>query len=187
MADVLLFHHALGLTPGVEAFADALRAEGHSVTAPDLFDGDTFDEIQAGVDHAQEVGFDTIVANGVDLARDLPPGAFVAGFSLGALPAQAIAHTKPAVAGLVLLHGGDVPVGTFGEVWPSSVPVQIHLAEDDAWCSMAEAEEFATATSGELFAYPGDGHLFTDASFHEYDAEATASVLERMLAFLARS
>lgn len=187
MADVLLFHHALGLTSGVEAFADALRRAGHQVTAPDLFDGETFDEIQAGVDHAQEVGFDTIVAKGVDLARDLSAGGFVAGFSLGALPAQAIAHTKPGVAGLVLLHGGDVPVGTFGEVWPSSVPVQIHLAEGDSWCSMAEAEEFATATSAELFAYPGDGHLFTDSSFHEHDDAATASVLERMLAFLPRS
>ena len=28
MAEVLLFHHALGLTPGITAFADELRAAG---------------------------------------------------------------------------------------------------------------------------------------------------------------
>ena len=184
MADVLLFHHALGLTPGVDAFAAALRSAGHAVTTPDLFDGETFSEIQAGVDHAEAVGFPNIIAKGVDLARELPDGGFVAGFSLGALPAQAIAHTKPGVAGLVLLHGGDVPVGTFGEVWPSSVPVQIHLAEGDAWCPIDDAREFAEATDAELHVYPGDGHLFTDSSFHEYHEAATASVLGRMLTFL---
>lgn len=184
MADVLLFHHALGLTAGVEAFAESLRAAGHTVATPDLFDGATFDEIQAGVDHAEAIGFPNVIAAGVEHARDLPDGGFVAGFSLGTLPAQAIAHTKPGVAGLVLLHGGDVPVDTFGEVWPSSVPVQIHLSEQDAWCAMDEAQSFASATGAELFAYPGDAHLFTDSSFHEHDEAATALVLERMLAFL---
>ena len=184
MADVMLFHHALGLTPGVQAFAESLRSAGHTVVTPDLFDGVTFDEIQAGVDHAEELGFPNVIAKGVDLGGQVPDGGFVAGFSLGALPAQAIAHTKPGVAGLVLLHSGDVPVDTFGEVWPTTVPVQIHLAKGDGWCPMEDAQSFAEATGAELFAYQGDGHLFTDSSFHEYDAAATSLVLERMLSFL---
>ena len=184
MADVLLLHHALGLTPGVQAFAAELRSAGHAVTTPDLFDGETFSEIQDGVNHAEAIGFPNLIAKGVDLARELPDGGFVAGISLGALPAQAIAHTKPGVAGLVLLHGGDVPVGTFGEVWPTSVAVQIHLAEGDEWCPIDDAREFAEATDAELHVYPGDGHLFTDSSFHEYHEAATASVLGRMLTFL---
>ena len=32
MAEVLLFHHALGRTPGVVAFSDELRRAGHSAT-----------------------------------------------------------------------------------------------------------------------------------------------------------
>ena len=158
--------------------AQALRLGGR--------DAEAADGSASGVDHAEAVGFDTIVAKGVDLARGLPEGGFVAGFSLGALPAQAIAHTKPGVAGLVLLHGGDVPVGTFGEVWPSSVAVQIHLAEGDTWCALDEAREFAGATDADLHVCSGEAHLFTDSSFHEYDEAATASVLERMLAFLDR-
>ena len=48
MADVLLFHHIQGLTPGVVAFADDLRAAVHTVHVPDLFEGRTFDTIKDG-------------------------------------------------------------------------------------------------------------------------------------------
>ena len=82
MADVLLFHHALGLTPGVQAFAAELRSAGHAVTTPDLFDGETFSEIQDGVNHAEAIGFPNLIAKGVDLARELPDGGFVAGIIL---------------------------------------------------------------------------------------------------------
>ena len=49
MAEVLLFHHAQGLTPGVSAFADELRGAGHTVHVPDLFDGRTFGSIDEGM------------------------------------------------------------------------------------------------------------------------------------------
>ncbi|MDQ3449792.1 MAG: dienelactone hydrolase, partial [Actinomycetota bacterium] len=49
MAEVLLFHHAQGLTPGVLAFADELRRAGHTVHTPDLLDGRTFDTVEEGV------------------------------------------------------------------------------------------------------------------------------------------
>ena len=45
MAEVLLFHHTQGLTRGVHAFADNLRASGHTVHMPDLFDGRIFQSI----------------------------------------------------------------------------------------------------------------------------------------------
>ena len=45
MAEVLLFHHAQGQTPGFHAFADELRQAGHTVHTPDLFDGKTFGSI----------------------------------------------------------------------------------------------------------------------------------------------
>jgi dienelactone hydrolase len=49
MAEVLLFHHVLGLNPGVHGFAEALRAAGHVVHTPDLFDGRTFQSIEDGI------------------------------------------------------------------------------------------------------------------------------------------
>ena len=49
MADVVFFHHSGGLTVGVKAFADTLRAAGHTVHTPDLFEGRTFAEVSDGV------------------------------------------------------------------------------------------------------------------------------------------
>ncbi|HLX78927.1 MAG TPA: dienelactone hydrolase family protein, partial [Acidimicrobiales bacterium] len=64
MADVVLFHHAQGLTPGVGRFADRLAADGHTVSTPDLYDGQTFDTLDAGIAYARQVGFDTILERG---------------------------------------------------------------------------------------------------------------------------
>ena len=54
MAEVVLFHHAQGLTPGVVAFADELRRGGHTVHTPDLFDGRTFGSIEEGLGYAEQ-------------------------------------------------------------------------------------------------------------------------------------
>jgi dienelactone hydrolase len=72
MAEVVLFHHALGLTPGITAFADDLRRAGHTVHTPDLFQGRTFDTIEEGVAHAQEIGFEEVIGRGVRAVEELP-------------------------------------------------------------------------------------------------------------------
>ena len=143
MAEVLLFHHALGFTEGVRAFADELRAAGHDVTTPDLFEGVTFDSLDEGVAHAESIGFEEITERGVDAVAGLGDRLVVAGFSLGVLPAQAIAQTRPGVAGAILYHGA-MPSSTFGDAWPEGVALQIHLGEDDPWAS----EDLDTAAGG---------------------------------------
>ena len=96
MAEVVLFHHALGLTPGVVAFADDLRQAGHTVHTPDLFEGRTFGSIDEGMGYAQQIGFpDEVIARGVRAVEGLPAGLVYAGFSLGVLPAQLLAQTRP--------------------------------------------------------------------------------------------
>ena len=57
MAEVVLYHHIQGLTPGVRAFADELREAGHAMHTPDLFDGRTFDTIDEGMAFARDAGF----------------------------------------------------------------------------------------------------------------------------------
>ena len=64
MTEVLLFHHAHGQTQGFLAFADVLRADGHVVHAPDLYDGNTFADLGDGVAYAKKVGFGTIGERG---------------------------------------------------------------------------------------------------------------------------
>jgi dienelactone hydrolase len=43
----------------------------------------------------------------------------------------------------------------------------------------------AEANEGELFLYPGDQHYFADSSLPSYDPQASALLIERVLAFLA--
>ena len=188
MAEVLLFHHALGLTPGVVAFADSLRGAGHTVHTPDLFDGRTFDDVKSGVGYAQEVGFDVVRGRGTGAASALPASVVYAGFSLGVLPAQQLAQTREGAAGAVLMES-CVPATEFGERWPAGVPVQVHGLDGDEFFVGDGDIEFARAIvagadRGELFLYPGDGHLFADPASASYDAEAAALLLERVLGFL---
>jgi dienelactone hydrolase len=188
MAEVLLFHHALGLTPGVTAFADELRRAGHTVHTPDLFEGRTFGSIEEGVGHAEEIGFDEVIARGVRAAEGLPAGLVYAGFSLGVLPAQKLAQTRPGARGALLFYS-CVPVSEFGSAWPDGVPVQVHgmdadpffVGEGDIDAARALVEQ---AKDAELFLYPGDQHYFADSSLPSYDPDATALLLQRVLDFL---
>jgi len=188
MATMLLFHHAQGRTPGFMAFADDLRSAGHTVHAPDLYDGRTFHDLKEGVAHAEEVGFAEIVRRGSEAAKPLPADIVYAGFSLGVLPAQALAQTRSGARGALLFHG-CVPPTEFGAAWPEAVPVQVHVMEADPWAEEDRAVAAALAaevSSAELFLYPGSGHLFADPGSGDYDEEAAALLKERTRAFLDR-
>lgn len=186
--ELVLFHHAQGLTEGVHVFAARLRSAGHHVTLPDLFGGATFSTLEEGVEHAEEIGFDVIVSRGAAAVADLPADLVYGGFSLGVLPAQHLAQNRPG-ARAALLYEGGVPLSTFGGVWPDGVPLQIHATEGDAWSEVDVLRELVAAVPGaELHLYPGSDHLFTDASLGAYDAGATDMAVDRTLAVLrARS
>jgi dienelactone hydrolase len=188
MTEILLFHHAQGQTPGFLAFADDLRSAGHVVHAPDLYDGRTFAELDQGIGYAEEVGFDTVLERGRQAAECLPQELVYAGFSLGVMPAQLLAQTRPGAAG-ALFFSAALPASEFGGSWPEGVPLQIHMMEEDKWVQedLAAARELTEAVDGrELFLYPGDRHLFADSSLLDYDEEAAALLGQRVLAFLAR-
>ncbi|MBA2553670.1 MAG: dienelactone hydrolase family protein [Geodermatophilaceae bacterium] len=189
MAEVLLFHHALGLTPGTVAFAEELRAAGHTAHTPDLFEGRTFATIEEGVGYAGEVGFGEVMQRGARSAEQLPAELVYAGFSLGVLPAQMLAQTRSGAKGALFFYS-CVPVSEFGTAWPDGVPVQIHgmdadpifVDEGDVDAARALVDE---AADGELFLYPGDQHYFADSTLPSYDPEAAALLTQRVLRFLA--
>jgi dienelactone hydrolase len=186
VAEVLLFHHAQGQTEGILAFADELRAAGHVVHTPDLYDGMTFGELDEGVGYAKQVGFGVIVERGVAAADGLPAELVYAGFSLGVLPAQMLTQTRPGAQGALLLSA-CFPPSEFESPWPDGVPVQIHMMEGDEWAQEdlpAARDLVAEVENAELFLYPGDGHLFADSSLSDFDPEAAALLEERTLAFL---
>jgi dienelactone hydrolase len=187
MTTVLLFHHAQGQTTGFVAFADELRGAGHTVHNPDLYDGNTFDDVDEGVGYAKKLGFDEILGRGTEAATDLPADLVYAGFSLGVMPAQSLAQTRPGARGAIL-YSAAFPTSEFGGSWPGGVPVQIHMMDADPWAEedLPAAEALvAELDDAELFLYPGSGHLFADASLGDYDEQAAGLLKERTLAFLS--
>lgn len=189
MAEILLFHHACGLTHGVRALADTLRSNGHVVHTPDLYDGAIFTTVEDGVAHARDIGFATVLERGIAAADGLPADLVYAGISLGVMAAQALAQQRPGARGAILLEA-CVPPEEFGGPWPTDLPVQIHGMTDDPFFAHegdldAARALVAEATHGELFLYRGDAHLFSDASLPFHDAGAAALLTVRMVGFLA--
>ncbi|MGD0475980.1 MAG: dienelactone hydrolase family protein [Candidatus Velthaea sp.] len=190
MAEVVLFHHALGQTAGFFAFADTLREAGHTVHTPDLFDGHRFNTLQDGLGFAESIGFGEIIERGVRAARKFPRGLVYAGFSLGVLPAQKLAQTRSDARGALLFYS-CVPTAAFGSSWPAAVPVQIHamdadpifVKEGDLDAARALVE---SAPQAELLLYPGNQHYFADSSLASYDQEAAALLTRRVINFLEK-
>ena len=60
-------------------------------------------------------------------------------------------------------------------------PIFVGEGDVDAAREIVEKVEDA-----ELFLYPGDQHYFADSSLPSYDADATALLTQRVLAFLDR-
>jgi dienelactone hydrolase len=190
MTDVVLFHHALGLTDGVREFAAQLRASGHRVQTPDLYEGKTFDSLDEGIANADKIGFGTILERGRSAVDGLPSEVVYAGFSLGVMPAQLLAQTRPGARGALLFHS-CVPTSEFGGSWPTGVPLQIHGMDADPFFAgegdIEVARQLADTVQGvELFVYPGDQHLFADRGLASFDEGAAALLMERTVEFLDR-
>jgi dienelactone hydrolase len=158
------------------------------VHTPDLYDGRTFDTLDEGLDYAKRIGFGKVFERGVRSAEGLPAELVYAGFSLGAMSAQALAQTRPGARAALLFYSA-VPVAEFGASWPSSVAVQVHAMDADPFFVGegdidAARALVAEADDGELFLYPGSQHLFADSSLPGYDEEAAGLMKQRVLAFL---
>ena len=196
MAEVVVFHSVLGLRPGVLGAAERLRAGGHTVHTPDLFDGEVFDSIDDGMRKEETLGSREIARRTEEAVAGLSAGLVFAGFSMGVAYAEWLAASRPGALGAVLMHGA-VPVEALIEYfdverWPEGVPVQVHYAADDPW---VEAEQevvpLGDAVRGagaefEDYVYPGPGHLFADPDFFEYDRASSEAMWERVIAFLDR-
>lgn len=189
MAGVVLFHHVQGLTPGVLALADRLREAGHTVSAPDLFDGRTFRTLDEGMTHAKSIGFGAILERGVAEAEAGLPEVVYIGLSMGVMPAQQLAQTRGGARGAVFVDA-CLPVEEFGGRWPEGVPVQIHGMDADPIFAgegdLDAARSLVSSTdAAELFLYSGRVHLFSDSSLPSFDPAATELMTGRIVEFLS--
>jgi dienelactone hydrolase len=192
MAEVVLFHHLRGLTDGVRAFAGELRAGGHTVHTPDLFDGQRPASIDDGLALVESIGDEALSERADRALAGLPAGLVFAGFSFGVVTAQRLAQTRPGARG-ALLYEACLPISGEWAIgpWPEGVPVQVHGMDKDPFFALEgdidaarELVETVGPKLADLFVYPGDQHLFTDSSLPSYDADAAALVVRRSREFL---
>ena len=192
MANIVLFHHVQGLTPGVEAMAGELRAAGHSVYPIDLLAGKRPKDINSGIRLVSKLSEDKIQEKVEKLFAKLPDELVYIGTSWGAALAQQCAQQRAGAQGAVLLESFvDVDAEWSFGPWPADVPVQIHGMDQDPFFAgegdLEAAQRFVDSTDSgiaQLFTYPGTKHLFTDSSLPSHDPQARALVMERILAFL---
>ena len=139
--------------------------------------------------YAKEVGFGEILERGKAAAEGLPNEVVYAGISLGVMPAQALAQTRPGATGAVFISGA-FPPEEFDGPWPDGVPLQIHMKEDDEWVAEGDLDAargiVTTAKDADLFLYEGNQHLFVDSSLDDHDEGAATDLLEQVQRFLER-
>lgn len=189
MATLVLLHSALGRTPGMDAIAEKFTTAGHTVHTPDVYAGQTFTTAEAGVGHAQEVGFSTLVDRVSAACEGLGDEIVFGGLSLGAAIAQQMGKNDPRARGVLLFHGGGFPKPTR---WQPRVPVQIHFSVDDEWRTPGEPETLMESVSragaaAEYFLYPGATHLFSDPETADFDPVSAELLHARALRFLERT
>ncbi len=192
MSHIALFHSVLGVRPGVVDAAQRLRAGGHEVEVVDQYDGRVFDDYDEASAFAEDIGYPALMERAVAAVEHLPDGFIAGGFSNGGAMAEYVA-TRREVAGVLMLSGA-MPLEMLGAAaWPADLPAQIHYALKDPFRQQEQIDTLADTIRGangplEMFDYPGAGHLFTDASLpHEYDADAAATLWDRVLRFCAAS
>jgi dienelactone hydrolase len=185
MARILLIHSAYGLRPAVHAAAERLRAAGHDVTVPDLYDGRVVDTVEEGMEIKDEIGRDELLRRAVAAAAPLGAGIVYSGFSLGSSIAQNLALADEHAAGLLMFHG----TSDLSDDAETELAVQLHVAEPDAfepedWLNAWYLRMVAAGADVEVYRYRGAGHLYTDPELPDYDAEAAERTWAAALAFL---
>ncbi len=192
MAHIVLFHSALGLRPGVQHFAEALRGAGHTVTTPDLYDGETFDDYKAGNDKWSAIGIPAVLQKAQTAVAQLDDELIFAGFSNGAAVAEFLAASHPKAQAAILMHGAlPLPMLQL-TAWPKEVAVQLHYNDKDPFRNADNdaALEKAVKASGASFTeflYDGNTHLFTDPDLPDYSEASAELLLKRVLEFIKKT
>ena len=187
--EVVVYHSAYGLRPAVIEFADRIRAAGHKVHTPDLYDGEVFSDRNDAIRKIQELGFDKLLERAVAAVEKLPDSLVYAGFSNGGVCAELLAATRIGARGAILIHAPLMVRDLGWKVWPSNVPVQVHFADKDPIKNQAVVDALAvkvrrSGSTFQQFDYDAPGHLFADPAFPAYNAVAADLMTNRVVEFL---
>lgn len=189
---VLLLHAWWGLKPFFKQTCDRIAAQGFTVLAPDLRDGQiakTIDEAKVLMEKSDGDFIGATVFTAKDHLQSLAKGKIgLVGFSMGAAWALIVASTVPDQVGAMVLFYGNEGVD-YSKI---TAKVMGHFCEVDEW----EPTEFVDNTFAEFakagvdatrHTYPGVAHWFVEDDRPEYDAAAAQLAWSRTFEFLNSS
>jgi dienelactone hydrolase len=182
----VLLHSTYGPRPAVHSAAERLRAAGHEVHVPDLFDGRVVDSVEEGRKIRDEIGNEELLRRAIVAAAPYSEAGLVyAGFSMGGALAQNLALGDEKARGLLLLHG----TSDIADDAATDIPVQLHVAdpdpfEPDDWLNAWYLRMRRAGADVEVFRYRGAGHLFTDPGLPDHDEQAAERTWSVALDFL---
>jgi len=185
MVQVVVFHSAHGLGQAEAGAAARLRAAGHEVITPDLYDGRTASTMDAALALMDTVGWQVICARARLALQAVPGPAVLAGFSMGTGVIGSVWGQRGTAAGVVLLHGiAPIPANV-----RAGLPVQVHLAEDDPFAprqavAQWQADAVRVGLAAQVFTYPGAGHFYTDPGLPDFHAPSADQTWQRVTPFL---
>lgn len=190
MTHIVLFHHVLGRTPGVRQLAASFAAAGHEVSAPDLFEGRTFPDIESGLQYMNAVGDEALLSRAEHACAQMRADVVYAGLSLGVVPAQHLLTNRPGARGALLIHGFIDPSTMRGD-WPEGCPVGVFGMQDDPFFvgdgDLDAARRWALTHPGiEIHLYRGTGHLFTEPTLADYDPDITQELVADAVSLVNR-
>ena len=186
MAEVLLFHHALGQTVGFFSFADELRKAGISCTRPTSSTAAPSRPSTRAWRTPSRSASRRVIARGEraaasSLTSSSTPASRSAWCRRRSWPRPAPGREVrfPLLLRANLVFGGVA--GAPARPGSRHGRDPIFVGEGDL---EAARELVASAEHGEVFLYPGDQHYFADSSLPSYDADAAALLTRRVLDFL---
>lgn len=186
---VLLLHAWWGLKPFFKQVCDRIAAQGFTVLAPDLRDGQiaaTIDEAKGLMEKSDDQFVGETVFTAKDHLQEMVKGRIgLVGFSMGAAWALIVASSTPEQVGAMVLFYGNAGVD-YGKI---TSKVMGHYSDNDEW----EPNEFVENTFAEfkkadvdatLHIYPGVAHWFMEEDRPEYDPAAAQLAWSRTYEFL---
>ena len=187
-APILLLHAWWGLNQPIRDFADRFAADGFTVLAPDLFDGDVLDTIE------EAEAYTTSIEQGEGRADGLNPDRIMRRVedALDHLLAHPDARGKR--AGIIALsfggwYGSHVAAGrtdvaafvaVYSDVFekPGGAAYLGHFAEQDPYVDSTEV-----AAGIPAHVYSGTKHWFMESDRPEFDAAASELAYTRTVEF----
>ncbi len=185
---VLIVQEIFGVSPHIQAVADAYAAAGYEALAPQLFDRIApnilvpYADWATGLAHARSLDpAQTMLDLEACLSATLCPNQVgLVGFCWGGQMAY-LAACRLSLRAVISYYGGGIPACLAER---PRCPLQFHFGAEDGSIPASDIEQIRIAVpQAEFHLYPA-GHAFNNADRASFDAKSAALSLDRALAFL---